>query len=713
MMYNSPLKTQPLDPAVLQTLEKKTEVLRPDAARGGVPATAPLVTPSVLPPDHMQSTPPPSGVPAQAISLTDGPTLSSEEATLLLNVSEKLGHLFKTDRANFAHVMRSLETVTASGQVDFSRLSSAQQDQLKALGLNAQNTHLVYQQLYQMLLPMQQGQTSNAFQTVQSSVSHFLSNVDLKQKTFSQIESQARDLSRVQGVVSSLAASSINSLLADQTAGVYDLAVSKITGQNFNLNSGMDYTLGHFVVLSQESPTTLQQVESILQKVQSDQSVSAPERQLLNKYGLNVNAQNKLETIERKPLSLQEVQQLESVAGSMKDPSEGYSRVLSASADVIRQSKKLEELGKRAYFESEQVQQTTQEVQSQNQNLQQTQQATNQINARLQAAQSEARQLQTAVQQAPVQPGATLDINPTLLAQWNVRVQQTAEQTVYLIGNRQVSQLEVMQHLGQKLAQQQQEIQRMSQELARKKSEALKATAHLAQTTQKLETQTDQLAQTRQEIQRETLKLQDLELIRLDVVRQETPHLKPEELQLVRATLEPQLAQTVADVRQFVQALDQTLEQTLQAAHSAIQTAAETQEQVQRDARRWEQTLAQADDLNRSLQQTLSQLNRQQKSTALPSTVKAMEEVQQPPPPHTYQSPSLLPEQFSSDSQQMRNKRREQQKAERFIQDSQLERRQLEAEEAEQREMERQNAKRSELDQALFRQELKRLQSRE
>ncbi|MGE3728619.1 MAG: hypothetical protein AB7I41_23920, partial [Candidatus Sericytochromatia bacterium] len=424
MMFNSRLKTQPLDPAALQGLESNPAA----PARSTVQATAPLA-PLRMPEmrvDSLATAPPPSGVPAQAVSLNAAApaALSSDEAQLLLGISEKLGNLYKTDRNQCHLAMQALEKVSGGGQVDFSRLSSQQQDLLCSLGLTPQNTAAVYQQLYQLLLPTTQSQTSNAFQAVQSSVTGFLSNVDLRQQTFSKIETQARDLSQVMGVVSTLSAGSINDLLADQKEGVYDLSVSKITGQNFNLKSGMDYTLGHFVVLSQESPTTLQSVEGILQKVQSDQLVTPQERSLLNKYGLNVNTQNKLETIERKPLSLQEVQQLESVVFSMKDPSEGYQKVLSASADVIRQSKKLEELGQRASFEMVEVQKTTVEVVTQNQNLQQTHQATNQLNAKIQTAQSQAQQLQSAVQAAPSliapNPSATIDVSPLLLAQWNV-----------------------------------------------------------------------------------------------------------------------------------------------------------------------------------------------------------------------------------------------------------------------------------------------------
>lgn len=709
MMFNSHLKTQPLDPAVLQGIDKK-----PGNGRSTVPGTAPL-TSFEMRADQLQTQPPAVGVPAQGVSLSTPSALTSEEAGLLLAISEKLGDLYKSDQDRFNLAMQALQSITAQGRVDFSQLTPQQQSLLASLGLTAENTAQVYQQLYQLLLPTQQSQTSNAFQAVQSSVSHFISNVDLRQKTFSQIESQARDLSRIQGIVSNLSASSINSLLADQTAGVYDLAVSKITSQNFNLQSGMDYTLGHFVVLSQESPATLQQVENVLKKVQSDQDITTQERQLLNRYGLNITAENKLETLDRKPLSLQEVQQLESVVFSMKDPSEGYARVLSASADVIRQSKKLEELGRRASFEVAQVQQTTTEVQTQNQVLQQTHQQTNQLNARLQAAQSQAQQLQTAVQSAPsLGTSATVDISPLLLAQWNVRIERGPQGPNFYIGQRQVSQLELMSYLGNLLQQQQQVIQKMATDLARKKSEILKATADLAQTTRKLETQTERLEQTRTEIQQETLRLQDLELIRLDLIRQETPHLQPQELELVRTVVDPLITATVKRVQARIQVLDAQMEQTLQLARETTVESLATQELVQRDARRWEQTLAQAEDLDRSLSQTLTEFKKQQEK--LPNSVKAEEneeKIQLPAPPPTYRSPSLLSEQTDLDSKAMYQKQSEQRKAELSIQQSNSERRRLDAIQDEEREMSRQTLKRTEQDKQLFQAEQQRLKNEE
>jgi hypothetical protein len=698
MMFNSRLKTQPLDPAALQALDLKTDAPRSSP----VQATAPLRAPEMLS-DRLQALPPPpSGVPAQTVSLgaTQSPALSSGEAQLLLGISEKLGNLYKTDRNQFNLAMQSLEKITTSGQVDFSCLTSQQQDLISSLGLTTQNTNMVYEQLYQLLLPTQQTQTSNAFQSVQSSVSCFLSNVDLRQKTFSQIESQARDLSRVQGVVSHLSASSINDLLADQTAGVYDLSVSKITGQNFDIRSGMDYTLGHFVVLSQESPMTLQNVESVLQKVQNDQEVSGAERSLLNKYGLNVNAQNKLETLDRNPLSLKEVQQLESVVFSMKDPSAGYQKVLSASADVIRQSNKLEELGKRATFEVAQVQQTTVEVVTQNQNLLVTHQATNQLNAKLQTVQSQVQQLQNAVETAPslIAPTASLDISPLLLAQWNVRVEQGPEGARFFIADRQVSQLEVMQHLGGILKQQQAFVQQMAADLAKRKSEALKTTANLAQTTQKLETQTEKLEKTRAEIQVETIKLKDLELTRLDVVKQVAPSLKPEERVMVQEVIDPFVKQTVVSVQTRIAELDKEIEQTLTQAHAAITESHATQEIVIRDSRRWEKTLSQAEDLDLAITHTLDKLP--QKSESTPSSIKdePLSEVLLP----EAKQPFGLSSGDGSDDEVAALKKAEQAKAYAKIEQSNLERKRFEEAQAEIRAQAKQTQKRAELDKALF-----------
>jgi hypothetical protein len=717
MMFNSRLKTQPLDPAALQGLEA-----HPSApARSPVQATAPLA-PLRMPEmrsDSLATAPPPSGVPAQAVSLSTAAAppaaLSSEEAQLLLGISEKLGDLYKANRGQFTLAMQALEKVSGGGQVDFSRITPQQQQLLASLGLTAQNTATVYQQLYQLLLPSMQTQTSNAFQTVQSSVTSFLSNVDLRQQTFSNIESQARDLSQVMGVVSTLSAGSINDLLADQKDGVYDLSVSKITGQNFNLKSGMDYTLGHFVVLSQESPTTLQSVEGILQKVQSDQAVSPQERSLLNKYGLNVNTQNKLETIERKPLSLQEVQHLESVVFSMKDPSEGYQKVLSASADVIRQSKKLEELGQRASFEIVEVQKATVEVVAQNQNLQQTHQTTNQLNAKIQTAQSQAQQLQTAVQAAPslvaANPSATLDVSPLLLAQWNISVQNGPEGQRFFIRGREVSQLEVTQHLGSLLKQQQLFIQQMASDLARSKSEALKATATLAQSTQKLETKTEQLEQTRAEIKVETIKLQELELTRLEVVKQAEPLLKPEERKMVQEVINPFVEKTVVSVQTRIEKLDQEIEQTVTQAKAAIVESKALQEGVLRDSRRWEKTLAQAEDLDKSIGQTLAKIPAGPEKT--PITAGDAEKTEALLQAEKTKSAQFDSAPKSAEEVASRQEREELAKLHENIEHDNLERERLEEAQEQARELTRHNQKRAELDKAFFKQEIEQLRDKE
>jgi len=692
-MLNPRLQTQPLDPAVLQ----KLGIDGPAAAKSTVQATQPLQAPELLL-DNWRPEPLPASqpqLPAQSSSVSQalGTRLNPQEAELLLGVSARLADVRQQDPAQFQLVMGALQNLNAgqNGQVDFSALDPTQKQVLSGLGMTPQNTQVIFQQLYHMLLPGEQTQGTQAFQKIQSSVTSFISNLDLRQQTVQSLQQQARDLTAVQGVVTSLSAKSIGALLTDQTAGVYDTGISKINSQNFNIQSGMDYTLGHFVVLSQNSPQTLQQVEGLIQKVKQEQPLKPQERRLLNQMGLNLNAHNKLESlIDGQSLDFDSVNQLENVIYSMKDPSPAYQQVLHASAAVIHQSGKLQELSQLARKQVGQVQATTQQVQVQSQQVQQLRTDTNYLDSQLKFAHHKVENLSTTITAATgLLQNVTVDTS--LLQAWNIHIVDAPQGKRFFVNDKEVSRLEAVQHMGQILRQQQSEITRMADELARKKTEALKASANLNQATQTLEVQVETLEKTEQEIVKETTKLRELEADFQQTLVTTADQLSAEEKAVVGNSLAPAVTLHVETAVQSAEAVRVEIQSTVTVAREAIVQAQSIQRELAEDLDKWDQTLA---DSGRILQELGTQIKQVEGQLAAagaeaPETVlepKARSERQTLAPADS--GGLLFDETLATDSQQQL-KRQQQAKAQEQIEASFLERSQQSKRLAETREQQK------------------------
>jgi hypothetical protein len=632
-------RTQPLDPAVLQSLTQQqpaparlTAPLSPlkqpealldslaptSARRTDMPAQSSSITGALtaLPPLPAAT---PDLTPATTTAETAAPALnarlSENEAELLLDVSSKLADARQQNPANFTLIMEALQLLNtdASGSVDFSGLSAPQQQALAGLGMTPQNTKVIFQQLYHLLLPESQQETSQAFKKVQAHVTSFISNLDLRERAASQINLQYRDLSEIRGVVTTLSANSIDDLLKDQTNSVFDLSVGRINSQNFNIRSAMDYTIGHMVVLSQQEPQTLQQVDGLIKKVKDKQTLDVGEQALLKRFGLDLNSENNLQTLDGKALDTQAMGQLENVIFSMSDPSEGYSRVLKASAAVITQSRKLEDITAFAKEQVKEVQQTTVAVVQGSQQLEQIRTDANQIDARLKFAQFKAEHLADAMDSATGLFGQ-LNLDPQLLGQFQIQIIKEPQGLRFMVAGKEVPRLEMLARLGQLLAQQKAEISGMANQLARKKTEALTTTAQLNVTTEKLETQKTELKATEQLIVAETAVLKQLEAEREQIVAQAAPGLKPEEKLMVETQITPAVEHQVAQAVEAADAVVQEIEVTVAKAESAIIRSHAIQAAVASDAEGWETRIADANDLLNRIDKQLEQLIKTQKS---------------------------------------------------------------------------------------------------
>lgn len=652
-------RTQPLDPAVLQQLGLGNPSDPVPRQSSSVPATTPLKPPSALVGDfrsgntlreQVGSVP---SLQAGGISLAAGQSaqttqnngpmqsLNEAESMQLLDVSARIADLRRSDPAAFQKVLSALQSLSAdaSGRVSFAALDMHQKSALANLGLNESNTETIFKQLYQMVLP-EAGNSSEAFQRVQAKVTGFISNLDLREQSVQRIQQNARDLTAVQGVVSSLSANSIEALLADQTAGVYDTGISQITSDNLKLDNAMDFTIGNFVVLSQQSPHTLQIVENAIHKIKSEQNLDQRETQLLNHYGLSVNASNKLQTIDGSVLDFNAVNQLENVLFSMKDPSQGYQLVLEASAKVLAQSGKLEQLGQELRAQQIQVQQTTHQVNGKAQEVEQLRQQTNVLNARLSMAQTKTTGLATAMDSATGLIGR-IDLDPSFLSQFNIRLGTGAEQGKVFINGKESTRIELIQYLGQLMQETRTEITDLSGDLADKKVKTLQANAELNASTETLETQTVELEEKAEEYQSAHDILLGLVAERDQVIEENKDDLKPEELEQLETQINPAIEREVERVSQEAQTLIKEVDITVAEARGAIETSRQVQQAVQNDVVVWDKTL---DDTEKLLELLDDKIEAGEKAIQ-----KAVEEGAAPPEPADVNFKALVRSFFQSE----------------------------------------------------------------
>lgn len=550
-------------------------------------------------------------IPAQNSAITQAleTPLSDQDAEALIVGSKNLSELHQSAPALFKETMQAL-----SAQGRQATLTPRQQQLIEELDLPTLSPQ-VSNQLYQMMLPIYQGQSSNAFKVAQQAVTGFMSKMKVEERTLKKIEQDAKDLVRSSEVISGLTAGSVSSLLEDKTAEAYDMAVSQIDSRNFDIKTGMDYTLSQFIVQSQSNPQLLQQAESALNRLQQKQFLASADRTVLSQLGLRVNEQGQVTDHQGQSVNTESLARLQDVAFSMMDPTPAYQSILKASADVINQSGKLLILSKQAEAQSQVVQKETQVLNTRNQEVNQIRQETAAVNQQLVETMGETEQLQKLLAQnmGIAAPGNIATVAPTsqpLLAKLNIQiVQQAGGPVKFQVNGQEVSQLNFIQHLSQQLSHKKAEVQALSSELQEKRSDLIKSAAELATATQNVSTQAEQLNEIKTNLEVETARLQDLELVYHSTVQKVSGKLKPSESKAFTVMLQPFVQQTTAHAKTVAHQVCERIERIiLPMAHQAVSHAQTTLKQVESDNQQYEKTLKQSQDLQSKIDTTLAEL---------------------------------------------------------------------------------------------------------
>lgn len=419
-MLNNRLGTQPLDPNILLKLEKgasaasvaKTQPLsapegllnpgllgdafrQPPSTQGSVPAQTGAVR-DALKPIEMKPLSAPVSAPTLGSPGMQGPNLSDTEATLLLDLSAKLGDMRHQSPINFSQAVSALQKINLTGSQGFAQLTSSQRQILDNLGITPENSNNILQKLYQVILPDSQGgNTSNSFQQAKNSVNSFLSGLNLQEQAMSVIRN-AEDLNQVAQLVDGLSAGGISSLLADRAIVVNDLAVGEINSQNFQITTPMDFTVGQVFVNAQTAPEKLDGVASILQKVKQSTPLNREETLLLGEYGLFVNKDKQLQTMNAEsPLPDQSIAQLEQMLNTVKSSSntEMYNQVIGQSIALLQSSEQYLALSEKARNMALELVKETDQVADNTVLLDQQRQQANILQAKLDTEQDKAQNL--------------------------------------------------------------------------------------------------------------------------------------------------------------------------------------------------------------------------------------------------------------------------------------------------------------------------------
>jgi hypothetical protein len=167
----------------------------------------------------------------------------------------------------------------------------------------------------------------------------------------------------------------------------------------------------------------------------------------------------------------------------------------------------------------------------------------------------------------------------------------------------------------------------------------------------------------------------------------------------------------VVSVQTRIEKLDQEIEQTVTQAKAAIVESKALQEGVLRDSRRWEKTLAQAEDLDKSIGQTLAKIPAGPEKT--PITAGDAEKTEALLQAEKTKSAQFDSAPKSAEEVASRQEREELAKLHENIEHDNLERERLEEAQEQARELTRHNQKRAELDKAFFKQEIEQLRDKE
>lgn len=416
-MLNNRLGTQPLDPNILLQLEQKNATQKVAKTQ---PLTAPgdLLNPALLgdaftqPPTNNGSVPAQSGpvsealkpkemkplsaaIAAPQLGTGNGNNLSDAEATLLLELSATLGDMRHQSPINFSQAVSALQKLNLSGSAGFETLSNTQKQILSNLGITPENSANILQKLYQVILPDSTGGGSDSFKQAKSSVSSFLSGLNLREEAMSVIR-KAEDLNQVAQLVDGLSAGGISSLLADKVIVVNDLAVGEINNQNFQISSPMDFTVGQVFVNAQKAPEKLDGVTDILQKVKQSEPLNRQETLLLGEYGLFVNKDSQLQTMNADgPLPEQSIAQLEQMLTTVKSSTntDMYNQVIGQSIQLLESSQAYMALSEQARAMALRLADDADKVAQDTVRLNQERQQANILQVKLDQAQTQAQDL--------------------------------------------------------------------------------------------------------------------------------------------------------------------------------------------------------------------------------------------------------------------------------------------------------------------------------
>lgn len=676
-MLNNRLGTQPLDPSVLLRLENgnsvaKTQPLnapatllnpgllgdafsQPPSTSGKVPAQSGNVR-DALKPIEMKPLSAPISAPGMASS--GGIGLSDTEATLLLDLSAKLGDLRRQSPINFSQAVSALQKLNLSGTQSFSELTANQQSILRNVGITPDNSENLLGKLYQVILPESSGNnTSNSFQQAKNSLNSFLSGLNLREQAMSVIRN-SEDLNQVAKLVDGLSAGGISSLLADKAIVVNDLAVGEINSKNFQITTPMDFTVGQVFVNAQKAPAKLDGVADILQKVKQSERLNRDETLLLGEYGLFVNKESQLQSMNAEsPMPAKSIAQLEQMLSTVKSSTntDMYNQVIGQSILLLESSDQYMALSEQARTMALRLVEESDQVSENTALLSQQRQEANILEAKLITTQDQAKKLVDASavvgaidtanlggggplstlmspasgfgamtmpgMVAPTAPGTPdtgrLSRNEIqIFRNIGIEVKESAQGNTFFLNGRQLSREDVKAYVSQALS-------RVNQDLGNTTNALKNQQVKVTRTSEEVRSGQDRIRQQQIELADVNAQLQDAEnqfkkdlQAYQEISSKARTQLPPDELEQLDKVLNPMIQRVTtaalihrAETQIIMDAAEKHAQQTLDRANEELAILA-------KDQQRWQVSLESAEG---ALTQLANMLNSPPPSAAKPA----------------------------------------------------------------------------------------------
>lgn len=335
---------------------------------------APVLSP--IGQDEVNSRPVSNGIPA--VTVKTSVSLDPEEQALLLqNVSRKLISHAKENKGAFNEEFAIIKKL-ADG-IPYTNLSENEKAVIGRLGLNSNNVDKVFvADLSVLLKPYLNANQSQGFKNIMDAGNKVVEVIKVEYKKVEELVKKAKDLEKMQSLTKLLGAGKVSQIIEQQSDAFYKKIPAKLTPDTkMVLSDPMDIVTRGLVINSVKSPDNFNLVKDALTKIKEGKVITSKENSALQKLGFSVTKnENKTDSSVGSKLKLtgqeintEKLDNLTQITDILFNPSPELQQILTASSEVLEQTKIVKTVGGKVEKSNQQVNNSEQQLKKYNSEL--------------------------------------------------------------------------------------------------------------------------------------------------------------------------------------------------------------------------------------------------------------------------------------------------------------------------------------------------------